>query len=176
MSRPCIDPSRQQSLQHAGLCDRQLEEMLAKLQPEGRAASEASRGAVGDSDPTTSTLQETMERLHGQHLSGSGDGVDTGSFMTPAGARYPQGRSPPDGVSLVHGYHLLLCLHPDGACTIEDACTLHMHVASSWTVWTMVHCCWIACSVKMLTVWRLVHCCWVVEMEYASAFHASWLW
>lgn len=78
--------------------DRQLEEMLAKLQPEGGIISQASRGGVGDNDLTTSTLQETMERLHGQHLSASGEGVQA-SFMTPAGARGPQGRSPPNEVS-----------------------------------------------------------------------------
>lgn len=78
--------------------DRQLEEMLAKLQPAGRTTSQASRGGVGDNDPTTSTLQETMERLHGQHLSATGEGVQA-SFMTPAGAVGPQGRSPPNEVS-----------------------------------------------------------------------------
>ena len=79
--------------------DRQLEDMLAKLLQEGGSTSQASRGVGGDNDPTTSTLQETMERLHGQHLSGTGEGVQAASFMTPAGARGPLGRSLPNEVS-----------------------------------------------------------------------------
>lgn len=76
--------------------------MLTKLQPEGSTVSQASRsGGAGDNDPTTCTLQDTMERLHGQHLSGSGEGPDVGgAFTTPAGARCPQGRSPPNEVRL----------------------------------------------------------------------------
>lgn len=77
--------------------------MLAKLQPEGDIPSQASRGGAGDNDPTTSSLQEAMERLHGQHLSGTGEGVQAASFMTPAGARGPQGRSPPNEVSYDKG-------------------------------------------------------------------------
>ena len=88
---------------NAALYDRQLEEMLTKLQPEGSAVSQASRAAAGDNDPTTSTLQDAMERLHDQHLSGSEEGVEMGSFMTPAGARCPQGKSPPNEVSLMLG-------------------------------------------------------------------------
>lgn len=81
----------------AAVHNRQLEEMLNKLQPEGSGVGQASRAGPGDNDPTTSTLQDAMDRLHGQHLSGSGDGVDVGSFMTPAGARCPRG--PPNEVS-----------------------------------------------------------------------------
>lgn len=89
--------------------------MLTKLQPEGSAASQASRGGLGDNDPTTSTLQDAMERLHSQHLSSNGEGVDVGSFMTPAGARCPQGKSPPNEVSLMLGHHV----HVEIGCTLE---------------------------------------------------------
>ena len=75
---------------------RQLEEMLNRLQPEGCTASNIRGGAgQGDNDPTTTTLHEAMERLSGQHLSGSGEGSEGGALLTPAGARWPQGRSPP---------------------------------------------------------------------------------
>ena len=78
---------------------RRLEEMLNKLQPDG-IGSEADRGAgQGDNDPTTSTLHEAMERLHGQHLPASGEGSEGGPFMTPAGPRWPHGRSPPNEVN-----------------------------------------------------------------------------
>lgn len=83
--------------------------MLTKLQPEGSMVTQASRGGAGDNDPTTCTLQDTMERLHGQHLSGSGEGADVGGpFTTPAGARCPQDRSPPKEVSLVGAESLLM--------------------------------------------------------------------
>ena len=99
---------------NVALNDRQLEETLTKLQPEGSAASQASRGGLGDNDPTTSTLQDAMERLHSQHLSSNGEGVDVGSFMTPAGARCPQGKSPPNEVSLMFVHHV----HAEDGCTL----------------------------------------------------------
>ena len=119
--------------------------MLTKLQPEGSALSQASRGGVGDNDPTTSTLQDAMERLHGQHLSGNGDGVDVGSFMTPAGVRCPQGKSPPDEVSLMLGLHT----------PVEDTCT--------WEIVLAVGRC--SFFLEMLTLWILLHPC---NSQYAS--------
>ncbi|KAL0032168.1 hypothetical protein WJX77_008646 [Trebouxia sp. C0004] len=76
---------------------RQLEDMLIRLQPQGTSTRAAD--GLHDSEANTATLHETTQRLHGQHLSGQTEGAEGSAFMTPAGARYPQGQSPMNGAN-----------------------------------------------------------------------------
>ena len=76
---------------------RQLEDMLSKLQPQGDSSGITDCGQQGEAD--TATLHDTTERLQGQHLSGQEEGAEGAAFTTPAGASWPQGRSPANGVS-----------------------------------------------------------------------------
>ena len=78
---------------------RQLEDMLSKLQPHGAGSTQADRDMHQGDEVTTAALHETTGRLHDQHLSGQTEGADGPAFMTPAGARWPQGRSPVDRVN-----------------------------------------------------------------------------
>jgi hypothetical protein len=71
--------------------------MLIRLQPQGTSTGTAD--GLHDSEANTATLHETTQRLHGQHLSGQSEGAEGSAFTTPAGARYPQGQSPVNGVS-----------------------------------------------------------------------------
>lgn len=69
--------------------------MLSKLQLQSASSGATDYSQQGDAD--TATLHETTERLQGQHLSGQAEGA---AFMTPAGASWPAGRSPANGVRL----------------------------------------------------------------------------
>lgn len=134
--------------------------MLTKLQPQGCAVSLTSRGGLGDNDPTTSTLQDAMERLHGQHLSGSGEGVDIGSFLTPAGVRCPRGKSPPHEVSLMLGHHVCV----EDIITLQECLYLRMLIfLEICAVWILLHP--ISSSVPEMSAWGLLPPC---SSEFAS--------
>ena len=122
--------------------------MLTKLEPQGSAVSLTSRGGLGDNDPTTSTLQDAMQRLHGQHLSGSGEGADVGLFLTPGGVRCPRGKSPPHEVSLTFGHHVRV----EDIITLQECLHLEMLIfLEILAVWILLHP--FSCSVPEMPAW-----------------------